>query len=73
MSTDSAAVVLGTLDSATPALSLAIAGGESRDGLAVDQNGLGVVSGRVIELVYKSRVLAMSQERRLMNVTYSAW
>lgn len=45
MSTDSAAVVLGTLNSASPALGLAIASGESGDSLAVDQNGLGVVAG----------------------------
>lgn len=73
MSTDSAAVVLGTLNSASPALSLAITGGESRDGLAVDQNGLGVVAGRVIELVCRSRNLAVRQKRLLVIVTYSAW
>ena len=71
--TDSVAVVLGTLDSASPAQGLAIAGGEGGGGLAVDQNGLGVAAGRAIELVCRSRYLAERQGRWLVDVTYSAW
>lgn len=46
-----AAVLLGTLDGGAPALGLAAAGGEGRDDLAVDADGLGVVAAGVVELV----------------------
>jgi hypothetical protein len=51
---DSAAVVLGTLHGAAPALGLAVAGGEGGHRLVVDENGLSVVAGRVVELVYRN-------------------
>lgn len=48
---DSAAVVFGALNSAAPALGLSVAGGKGGYGLVVDENGLCVITGRVIELV----------------------
>lgn len=51
MSSNSAAVVRSALDGATPTLGLSIAGGQGRYGVVVDENGLGVVAGRVVEFV----------------------
>lgn len=48
-----AAVLGGTLDGGAPALGLAAAGGEGRDDLTVDADGLGVVAAGVVELVCK--------------------
>lgn len=52
MRADGAAVFFSTLDRASPALGMAIAGGKSRNCLVVDLNGLGVVPTAVIKFVY---------------------
>lgn len=51
MSADSTTVILGTLDRAAPTLGLSIASRQRRDGLAVDEDCLCVVSGSVVEFV----------------------
>lgn len=45
-------VFRGALNSTAPALCMAVAGAESRDGRAVEGNGLSVVAAVVVELVY---------------------
>lgn len=62
MSANSTAVVLSTLHGTTPALGVAVAGRESRDGLAVDLNGLGVVAAGIVELVWRD-ISVMNQEK----------
>lgn len=51
VSANGATVVLGTLNRAAPALSLPITRGERRDSLAVDLDGLCVVSTGIVEFV----------------------
>lgn len=51
VSANSSAVVFSALYRAAPALGFAITSRECRNGLVVDQNGLGVVSAIVIEFV----------------------
>lgn len=53
VSRDSAAVGLGTLDCATPALGMAIAGGQRGNSITIDENCLCIVASRVIILVCK--------------------
>ena len=48
-----ATVGSSALNSAAPALGLAVAGRQSRDGLVVNKDCLGVVSGRLLKLVWK--------------------
>lgn len=45
MSRNCAAVRGGALDSGAPALSVSVAGGQRRDSISVDRDGLRVVSG----------------------------
>lgn len=51
MSTNGAAILGSALNSAAPALSLTVLGGQGGDDLVVDGDGLGVVLGSIIELV----------------------
>ena len=48
----SAAVVLSTLDSATPALGMTVAGTESCDLVSIDRDVLGIVPAGIVELVF---------------------
>lgn len=51
MSGHGATVVFGALNGAAPALGFSIAGRQSRNGLVVDKNGLGIVACGVVEFV----------------------
>lgn len=51
MGADGAAVILCALNGGTPTLSMTVAGRESGNSVAVDRDGLSVVTSGVIELV----------------------
>lgn len=70
------AVLGGTLDGGAPALGLAAAGGQGRDDLAVDADGLGVVAAGVVELVCKRGICLIRCAcvfRSFHGGAYSAW
>lgn len=51
MGANGTAVILSTLNGGAPTLSMAVAGRESGNSVAVDRDGLSVVTSGIIELV----------------------
>lgn len=72
MSSNAAAAGVGALDGATPALGVAVLGGEFSDLLIVHEDGLGVVASRVVVLVcHLSDLCVCGLE--IVEDSYSAW
>jgi hypothetical protein len=67
-----AAVILGTLNGTAPTLGLSIAGGQSRNSHAVDENSLSVIAGGIIKLIW-GKVSFDSAILGISILTYSAW
>lgn len=73
MSGHGATVVFGALNGAAPALGFSIAGRQSRNGLVVDKNGLGIVACGVVEFVCElSLAFPTNVLSRILHCTYNA-